>query len=105
MSRPRRFQDARQRKNAGGALPRHRVEVERVSCVRCGIPMQVEPHLPGQQVLLPPVCDGCRWLEDQLQELEPARCPHGRPPAECNDCLVESDYAFDSWREDRVFGR
>lgn len=106
MSRPRRFQDARQRKNAGGELPRHRVGVDLVSCVRCGIPMRVEPHLPGQQPLLPPICDGCRWLEDELAAAAQDRlCPHGLPPAECNDCLVESDLAYDSDREARVFGR
>ncbi len=27
-----------------------------------------------------------------------AKCPHGNPP-DCNDCLIEGDFAFDAGRE------
>ena len=62
-------------------------------------------------------CPGCR--EDPLPQLvtgeEPIQawcdtcknrghifiklCHHGNDPSECNDCLVESDLAYDMWRE------
>jgi len=47
----------------------------------------------------PPTCPACR-----AKEAGPL-CPHGADPAECNDCAVLSDLAYDSAREDRLFGR
>ncbi len=32
-------------------------------------------------------------------------CPHGQRPADCNDCMVESDFLYDQAREDRHFGK
>ena len=56
------------------------------------------------------LCDRCRcvlpdnweyaWCEKCGKE-----CPHGNPPAECNECMISSDIAFDADREQRHFGR
>jgi hypothetical protein len=55
------------------------------------------------------LCSRCRcvlpkdwkyaWCEKCGKE-----CPHGNSPAECNDCMIESDLAFDASREQRLFG-
>lgn len=29
-------------------------------------------------------------------------CKHGNKPAECNDCAVEADFAYDAGRENRA---
>lgn len=47
-------------------------------------------------------------INDALRPLfgeEYSECPHGEEPSECNACMVESDIAYDSAREDRIFGR
>ncbi len=36
-----------------------------------------------------------------VKNMEPAKCPHGNDPCECDACFKESDIAFDSWRETR----
>jgi len=53
------------------------------------------------------ICPKC--LEDYMRsvEIEQAKdrhCPHGKK-GQCNACDVPSDIAFDSAREDRMFGR
>lgn len=37
--------------------------------------------------------------EEMLKDVEVSVCPHGKPPAECNDCMIASDQAFDAARE------
>ena len=32
-------------------------------------------------------------------------CPHQQPVGECDDCDIESDHAYDCFREQRMFGR
>jgi hypothetical protein len=66
--------------------------------------MLVEPHLAGQHALIDPVCPACFWAEEE-EEDRGRLCPHGRPPAECGACLVDSDLAYDADREARIFGR
>ena len=56
------------------------------------------------------LCDRCRcvlpekwkyaWCEKCGKE-----CRHGNPPSDCNECMIESDLAFDTAREQRHFGR
>lgn len=36
-----------------------------------------------------------------VRDMKPIKCPHGNAPAECDACFVESDIAYDSWRETR----
>ena len=40
------------------------------------------------------------WCEECCKKDIP-RCPHGNRPHECNACMIESDLAYDSWRESR----
>lgn len=42
------------------------------------------------------------WPEWGSDDMHITMCPHGNEPADCNDCMIESDFAFDSWRESRV---
>lgn len=102
MSRPRRFQDARQAKRGEDPVPTQRPTSTKATCAHCGAPMQVTEYLVGQ--LVAPTLDVCQTCEEGLRD-EGRLCPHGRPPAECNACLVDSDLAYDAWREDHVFGR
>jgi hypothetical protein len=44
-------------------------------------------------------------VQDRISHVIEPRCPHGNEAGECNDCLVQSDFAADVAREDRIFGR
>lgn len=50
-------------------------------------------------------CDQCGWVMSECVCQKKWRCPHGDEPAECEFCMRESDFQFDSAREDRMFGR
>jgi len=56
------------------------------------------------------LCDRCRcvlpedWKYAWCEKCGKEDCLHGNPPAECNECMIESDLAFDANREQRHFG-
>lgn len=50
-------------------------------------------------------CDQCGWVMSECVCQKKWRCPHGDEPAECEFCMRESDFQFESAREDRMFGR
>ena len=43
-------------------------------------------------------------IEEKVAD-QPILCAHGNDPAECEACMVESDFNHDAAREDRMFGR
>jgi hypothetical protein len=52
------------------------------------------------------ICWGCGNWSDTLYcqkcaDAGKAKCPHGKEVADCNDCMVEGDLAYDSRREGR----
>ena len=54
----------------------------------------------------PRLCDRCRCVLPEnwkyaCCEKCGKECPHGNPPADCNECMIESDMAFDAAREQR----
>jgi hypothetical protein len=55
------------------------------SCPTCGKIIEPEPEM------LEP------WPNDE--EITHSLCPHGIEMAECNDCMIASDFAFDASRE------
>jgi hypothetical protein len=62
------------------------------TCKKCGytIPPTDQGELPVE-------------LEEFTFEQEPPkRCPHGKEWSECNDCMIESDRAYDANREKRL---
>ncbi|MCK9434333.1 MAG: hypothetical protein M0R32_05805 [Candidatus Cloacimonetes bacterium] len=60
-------------------------------CVRCGF------------ILQPPEDPMLEELKDMEEIYDapppPTQCPHGQPWAECNDCMIAGDQAYDSKRE------
>lgn len=40
---------------------------------------------------------------DWCQDCQNAKCDHGNPPHDCDECCRESDFEFDKQREQRFF--
>jgi hypothetical protein len=40
-----------------------------------------------------------------MERRGPVLCPHGNKAGSCNACDIQSDFAFDAARENRIFGR
>lgn len=53
----------------------------------------------------PRLCDNCGkpiaspyWEYGWCEECQNKNCRHGNPPHDCNECMVESDLAYDARR-------
>jgi hypothetical protein len=60
-----------------------------------------------ENCVFPRCCDECRralpadWDYALCKECGEANCVHGNERHECNECLLESDFAFDAAREEK----
>ena len=43
------------------------------------------------------------WDYGWCKECQDKTCRHGQLPHECNECMIESDHAFDANREQQFF--
>jgi len=72
-----------------------------VKCVECGhewaLPYPVEP----EEAVEPEIVEEDIPLADEGEK----KCPHGKRWGDCGACDNSSDIAFDTARENRIFGR